>query len=47
MLAVGVPPKLHDILLHVSHYGSSLPLVTHIDDLHARYKGGGLEEREC
>ena len=47
MLAIGIPPQLHDILLDVSHDGSSLPLVTHIDDLHARYKGGGLEEKEC
>ena len=46
MLAIGVPPQLHDILLDVSHDGSSLPLVTHIDDLHTSYKGGGLEEAE-
>ena len=46
MLAIGVPPQLHDILLDVSHDGSSLPLVTHIDDLHTSYTDCGLEEEK-
>jgi hypothetical protein len=50
MFAVRVSSQLYYVLLHIAHYGASLPLVTHVYDLQDRTGqdrgGGGKQGRE-